>query len=259
MPGVYDGAEVLVWVNMAEPTQAQSVYGTSNAAFTVTSNTAGANSTLRFAIATPAGSGSNVVSVAYAAGTIDITLSPPSTGGNATAAKAVEALNASPAAKYYVTASLGASTGASPIAAAVAVGLLGVNGTTNTLGADASGTANFQPVSRQQGVDFEDTMDTIDAVSKGDRFALQLAGRQSGSFELAGLHSFEDATQERIRRAYQRRELVLFRRIYPATVAGSTVVHEAQCRVTGFSISEPDSDVATFSAPVALQENWRVV
>lgn len=259
MPGPYDGAEVLVWVNMSEPVQAQSVYGVGNAGLVITSNTAGANSTIRFAVGTPAGT-ANVVTVANPGATIDITLTPAASGGEATAARAAVAVNAAPAAKYYVTASLPAGfVGSSIMVGPVAVGLVGVNGTTFTAGADASTTPNFQPVARQQGVDFEDTMDTIDAVSKGDRFALMLAGRQSGSFELTGLHSYEDTTQERLRRGYQRRELILFRRIYPATVAGTTAVHEASCRVTGFTISEPDSDVSTFSAPVALQENWRVV
>lgn len=269
MPGPYDGAEVLVWVDMNEPTTASSVYGAGANALGLTLNNTGLNgagltNSIQF-LSTSSGTAAPVVTVSYASGSTIINLAAAATGLEATATKAAAAINASPAAKYYVTASVpGAGTGA---VAAVTQGYIGANGTINVAGADAAiNDLNWLPVSRQQGVDYDDTMDTIDAVSKGDRFALQLAGRQSGSFELSGLHSFEDKTQERVRRAYQRRELLLFRRVYPGTVgadpvtgAATAIVHEASCRVTGFSISHPDSDVATFSAPVSLQENWRVV
>lgn len=254
MAGPYDGAEVLVWVNMSEAIQASvNSSGTTNSIFNVTANTAGTiGNSIRLTVATPAGAGPIVVTVTYSTTFIDIVVTPPTT---ATAAQVRDAINAAAAAKYYVTAGLPATSNGTGIVVATAV--------TPLAGGAAAGAANFVPVTRQQGVDWDDTMDTIDAVSKGDRFALQLAGRQSGSFELSGLHSYEDDTQERIRRAYQKRELVLFRRITPPTVyqtsAGvvATLVQEASCRVTGFSISHPDSDVATFTAPVALQENWR--
>jgi hypothetical protein len=260
MAGPYDGAEVLLWVNMAEPKNASSQIGATSSAIVVTLNNAGTNgvpgtntNSIQFNVGTPAGT-ANVVAVTYSGGTTLITLTPASTGGAANAASAVIALNSAPAAKYYITASLPSGQNGSGLMVALSGGPLYIGaalaGTTVIqAGADTPTTDDFRPVTRQQGIDYSDTMDTIDAVSKGDRFALQLAGRQSGSFELSGLHSYE---------------LLRFRRYVPSTVyssggVASTFVQEANCRVTGFSISLPDSDVATFSAPISMQENWRVV
>ncbi len=253
MPGPFDGAEVLVYVNMAEPVSATLDIGTGSSGVHYEADEAGVvGNNIR--IRHVAGSGNNVpTSVAVSGNDITVTLGTGGTGSvNATAQNVVDAVNAHPRAKQLVTASnLGDGTGTATTNASL----------TALTGGAAAGTADFQPVARQQGIELEDSMDSIDANSKGDRFSLTLPGRQSGSFTLPGLISFEDGTQARLRRAYQNREEILVQIILPASVTGEAAdsVEEARCRLTGYTRSYPDSDVATFSAPVALQENWRQV
>jgi hypothetical protein len=254
MAGPFDGANVLVYVNMAETVQATLTVGTTNSAFKVTAvelGTAGNSITLTVVVPSGAAVAGPTVSVSGTA--ITLTTGTAAAGvSNTTANQAISAINANAAAKLLVTASLPAtSNGTGTVAAAASA---------NLTGGAAAGAANFQPVSRQQGTDLDDSMDTIDANSKGDRFALTIAGRQSGSFELPCIRSYEDDTQERIRRGYARREEFLARIVEPASVTGTTAsIREALVQATGFSVSYPDSDVATVSIPFAMKENWRTV
>jgi hypothetical protein len=251
MPGVYDGAEVLLYVNMAEAVAASTTRGTTNSAFTVTADELGtAGNDITFAVTVPSGT-SLPLTVTVNNRAISVASGTSGAGAaNSTAAQVRDAINAHPAARLLVTASLPAtSDGTGTVAASAAAALTG--------GA-AAGAADYQPVARQQGLDLDDSMDEIDANSKGDRFSLTIPGRQSGSFDLDMLQTWEDQTQHRLRRAYQRREEVVARYIIPASVTGSTqIVEEARCRITSFGRSYPDSDVATFSASFSLQENWR--
>ncbi len=255
MPGPYDGAQVLLYVNMSEAAQAALTVGLTNSAFTVTANdlgTVGNSNTI--AVVVPAGANVAGPTVSVSGSAITVTTGTGATAGtsNSTSAAVRDAINTNPAAKLNVTASLPTTSNGTGFVAAAASAPL--------TGGAAAGAANYQPIARQQGLDLEDTMDSIDANSKGDRFAISFPGRQSGSFELSALHTFEDGTQARLKRAYQRREEVLVRVIQPTSVTGSAAItEEALCQLTGYSRSFPDSDVATISAPLAMKENWRTV
>jgi predicted secreted protein len=253
MAGVFDGAEVLVYVNMSEATAASTTRGTTNSALKVTADELGpSGNDITFAMVNPGNDG--VLGVTVVGEAITVSLATGATGTiTSTANQVIAAINAHPAAKLLVTASLPATSDGTGVVTASAVAAL--------TGGAVAGTADYQPVARQQGADLEDSMDEIDASSKGDRWAITLPGRQSGSFDLEALYTFEDSTQARLRRAYQNREEILVRIVIPADVTGGTqaTIEEARCRLTGFSRSFPDSDVATISAPVALQENWRTV
>lgn len=253
MAGPYDGAEVLLYVNMAEPVAASLTLGTGNAAFTVTADEQGVpGNSISVTVVV---AGNNTTADVIVVGNAITVRSATNGSGTATttAAQAVDLVNNDPAAKLLVTASLPtSSTGASVIVAAASA---------NLTGGAAAGAADYQPVARQQGLDLDDSMDEIDANSKGDRFSLSIPGRQSGSFDLDMLQTWEDGTQQRLKRAYQNREEVLARIIVPARVTGGSqsTIEEARCRLTSFGRSFPDSDVATFSSSFSLQENWRTV
>ena len=245
MPGPFDASVVLVYVNMSEAVAASLTPGTTNARYTVTAKepgTAGNSITIQHDVT---GAGAPVITVTGTA--IKVT-----GGATMTANAVIAALNAHIAAKQLVTATLtSGSDGTGSVATLAAAPLTG--------GA-AAPAANYAPIARQQGIDLDDSMDTIDAPSKGDRFSVQLPGRQSGSFELSALMTTEDTTQARLKRAYQNREEVLVRIITPASVTGGVMgIEEATCQLTGYSRSYPDSDVATISVPVVLKENWRVI
>lgn len=254
MAGVYDGAEVLLYVNMAEAIAAATTRGTGNAGLTVTADEVGPNgNTISFAITLP--TGNNLpLTVSVVDRAVSVALATSGTGTAASTAAAVrDAINAHPAAKLLVDAKLPATSDGTGMMAASASAAL--------TGGAAAGAANYQPVARQQGLDLDDSMDEIDANSKGDRFSLTIPGRQSGSFDLDMLQTWEDDTQHRLDRAYQRREEVKARYIIPMSVTGGTAstIKEARCRITSFGRSFPDSDVAAFSASFSLQENWQTV
>jgi hypothetical protein len=245
MPGPFDASVVLVYVNMSEPVAATHTPGTTNARYTLTAKdagTAGNSITIQHDVSS---SGGPVV-------TVNGTAIKVTGGATMTANQVIAAINAHIAAKMLVTATL--TTGSD------GTGSVATLAATPLTGGAAAPAANYAPIARQQGIDLDDSMDTIDAPSKGDRFAVQLPGRQSGSFELSALMSTEDTTQARLKRAYQNREEILVRIITPASVTGGTMgIEEATCQLTGFSRSYPDSDVATISAPVVLKENWRTI
>lgn len=252
--GPFDGAQILVYVNMSEPASAALTVGATNAAYTVTAQDYGTpGNSISLTQVVPAGATVAGPTVSVSGNAITVTTGTAAAGvSNSTAAQVVAAINANPAAKLLVTATLPATSNGTGTVAAAALALL--------TGGAAAPAANYQPVARQQGLDLDDSMDTIDANSKGDRFAISFPGRQSGSFELSALMTYEDTTQARLKRAYQRREEVLVRIIQPTGVTGgAAVVEEALCQLTGFSRSFPDSDVATISAPMAMKENWRTV
>lgn len=255
MPGPFDASVVLVYVNMSEPGYAFLTPGATNARFTVTAREGGTGgNSVRLAIVVPAGA--SVAGPVVSVNGLDITVTTGTAAAgvsNTTANQAIAAINAHIAAKQLVVASLPTGSDGTGVIAAAAI--------TALAGGAAAPAASYSPVARQQGIDLDDSMDTIDAVSKGDRFALQLAGRQSGSFELSALMSTEDTTQARLKRAYLNREDVLVRIYTPgsATASGTLGIEEATCQLTGFSRSYPDSDVATISVPVVLKENWRVI
>ncbi len=263
--GPYDGAVVLLYVNMSEEVAAVAAsldIGTGNAGVRHVADVAGsAGNSHKVRYVNP-GVANAVLDVTVADNTatppgkdITVSLGNTATAGtiSSTAAQVRDAINADAEASAVITASL-LGDGTGTVSAQALTALSG--------GADAFTPAPvYAPVAEQQGLDLDDSMDEIDANSKGTRFSRTIPGRQSGSFDLDMLQTWADGTQARLRRAYLNREKIALRHIIPASVTGeaASTIEEATAYITGFGRSYPDSDTASFSASFSLQENWRVV
>lgn len=245
------GLDVLVYVNTAAAVAAFSDVGAGASGVRYTAKAAGiGGNSIRRAHVAAAGANAPT-SVAVAGNDITVTLGTGATAGvvNATAAQVRDAVNAHPAASALVTASLiGDGTGTA--AASALAALAG--------GADA-GPANYQPVAHQKDLELSDEMDTATASSKtGGGFSTMFPTLRSISFTLNALRVYDEATQQRLAKAYDNREEVLIQYTVPKRLTGLTTdtIKRARALITSFSESFPETDMATVSAGISLQEKW---
>lgn len=244
------GLDVLAYVDIAEAVAASLAIGAGNAGVRYTAKSAGvAGNSVR--VAHVAATGSNApTSVAVAGNDITVTLGTGATAGvvNATAAQVRDAVNAHAAASALVTASLvGDGTGT---AAAAAIAAL-------TGGAD-KGAANWQPFAHQKDLEISDEMDTATASSKNaGGFSSNFPTIRSANFTLNAMLVFDEATQQKARRDYENRREFMVQYTIPARLTGSTdKIRRARAIFTSWNESYPETDMASLSAGVTLQEAW---
>lgn len=244
-----------MYVNIAEAVAAARDIGAGNAGVRYTAKTAGVGgNSIRVAHVANAGA-NTATTVAVAGNDITVTLGTGATAGavDATAPAVMDAVNAHAGASALVTASLlGDGTGTA--AASALAALAG--------GADA-GAANYQPIAHQKDLELSDETDTASASSKtGGGFASDFPTIRSIGFTLNALRCYDEPTQQRLARAYDQREEVLIQYTVPArlrAVGEGDLIKRARALLTSFSESFPETDMATVSAGVSLQEKWQEI
>lgn len=248
------GLDILVYVNISAAVAAARDIGAGASGVRYTAKTPGVGGN-SVRVAHVAAAGTNApTSVGVVGNDITVTLGTGATAGvvNATAAQVRDAVNAHPGASGLVSASLiGDGTG---LAAASAIAALAG-------GADA-GLANYQPAAHQKDLEISDETDTASASSKtGGGFASDFPTIRSIGFTLNALRCYDEPTQQRLYRAYDQREEVMIQYTVPKRLTGSATdtIRRARALLTSFSESFPETDMATVSAGVSLQEKWEEI